>query len=128
KLLAAPMGSSSVQQTLTELIAKIGENMSVRRAAAISVDPGVVAAYVHNAASPELGKIGVLVGLKSTADKEKLSALAKQLAMHVAAASPLAISPEHLAPEVVERERNVQAEIARQSRSEEHTSELQSHL
>jgi elongation factor Ts len=115
KLLASPMGSSSVQQTLTELVAKIGENMSVRRAAALSVDPGVVAAYVHNATSPELGKIGVLVGLKSTADKDKLSALAKQIAMHVAAASPLAISPEHLAPEVVERERNVQAEIARQS-------------
>jgi elongation factor Ts len=100
---------------LTELVAKIGENMSVRRAAALTVDPGVVASYVHNATSPELGKIGVLVGLKSTGDAEKLSALAKQLAMHVAAASPLAISPEHLAPEVVERERNVQAEIARQS-------------
>jgi elongation factor Ts len=115
KLLASPMGSATVQHTLTELVAKIGENMSVRRAAALSVDPGVVASYVHNATSPELGKIGVLVGLKSTGDKEKLSALAKQLAMHVAAASPLAISPEHLAPEVVERERNVQAEIARQS-------------
>jgi elongation factor Ts len=65
KLLAAPMGSSNVQQTLTELVAKIGENMTVRRAAALSVNPGVVAAYVHNAASPELGNIGVLVGLKS---------------------------------------------------------------
>ncbi|HXR94252.1 MAG TPA: translation elongation factor Ts [Rhizomicrobium sp.] len=115
KLLAAKHGNSNVQQTLTELVAKIGENMSVRRAAALSVDPGVVAAYVHNASSPELGKIGVLVGLKSTADKDKLTALARQLAMHVAAASPLAISPEHLAPEVVARERNVQAEIARQS-------------
>lgn len=115
KLLASPMGSSTVQHTLTELVAKIGENMSVRRAAALSVDPGVVASYVHNATSPELGKIGVLVGLKSSGDTEKLSALAKQLAMHVAAAAPLAISPEHLAPEVVERERNVQAEIARQS-------------
>jgi elongation factor Ts len=89
--------------------------MSIRRAAAISVDPGVVSAYVHNAAAPELGKIGVLVALKSEGNKEKLAALAKQIAMHVAAASPLAISPEHLAPEVVERERNVQAEIARQS-------------
>ena len=115
KLLAAPMGSATVQHTLTELVAKIGENMSVRRAAALTVDPGVVASYVHNATSPELGKIGVLVGLKSSGDKDKLSALAKQIAMHVAAASPLAISPEHLAPEVVERERNVQAEIARQS-------------
>jgi elongation factor Ts len=115
KLLGHPMGGSTVQQTLTELVAKIGENMSVRRAAAITVNPGVVAAYVHNAASPELGKIGVLVALKSEADKEKLAALARQIAMHVAAASPLAISPEHLAPEVVERERNIQAEIARQS-------------
>jgi elongation factor Ts len=115
KLLASPMGSATVQHTLTELVAKIGENMSVRRAAALSVDPGVVASYVHNATSPELGKIGVLVGLKSSGDTEKLSALAKQIAMHVAAASPLAIAPEHLAPEVVERERNVQAEIARQS-------------
>jgi len=115
KLLASPMGSSSVQQTLTELIAKIGENMNVRRAAAISVDPGVVAAYVHNAASPELGKIGVLVGLKSTADKDKLSALAKQLAMHVAAASPLALTREHLDKAMVEREYNVQKDIALQS-------------
>jgi elongation factor Ts len=115
KLLGHPMGGTTVQQTLTELVAKIGENMSVRRAAAITVNPGVVAAYVHNAASPELGKIGVLVALKSEADKGKLAALARQIAMHVAAASPLAISPEHLAPEVVERERNVQAEIARQS-------------
>jgi elongation factor Ts len=115
KLLASPMGSSSVQQTLTELVAKIGENMSVRRAAAISVNPGVVAAYVHNASSPELGNIGVLVGLKSTADKEKLGTLAKQLAMHVAAASPLALTKEHLDKAVVEREYNVQKDIALQS-------------
>src|ERR1700735_443537 len=111
KLLAAKHGGSNVQQTLTELVAKIGENMSVRRTVALSVDPGVVAAYVHNASSPELGKIGVLVALKSTADEDKLSALAKQIAMHVAAASPLAISPEHLSKEVVDRERNVQTKI-----------------
>jgi elongation factor Ts len=115
KLLAHPMGSSTVQQTLTELVAKIGENMSVRRAAALSVNPGVVAAYVHNASSPELGNIGVLVGLKSTADKDKLSALAKQLAMHVAAAAPLALTKEHLDKAVVEREYNVQKDIALQS-------------
>jgi elongation factor Ts len=115
KLLAAKHGESTVQQTLTELVAKIGENMSVRRAVALSVDPGVVAAYVHNAASPELGKIGVLVALKSTADEAKLSVLAKQIAMHVAAASPLALTPEHLSKDVVERERNVQWELARQS-------------
>jgi len=115
KLLAAKHGNSNVQQMLTELVAKIGENMSVRRTVALSVNPGVVAAYVHNATSPELGKIGVLVALKSTADPAKLSALAKQLAMHVAAASPLAITPEHLSKDVVERERNVQWELAKQS-------------
>ena len=115
KLLAAKHGASTVQHTLTELVAKIGENMSVRRTIALSVNPGVVAAYVHNPASPELGKIGVLVALKSTAPADKLAPLAKQIAMHVAAAAPLALSVEHLAPEVVERERNVQVEIARQS-------------
>jgi len=115
KLLAAKHGASNVQQTLTELVAKIGENMSVRRTVALSVNPGVVGAYVHNASSPELGKIGVLVALKSTADEGKLSALAKQLAMHIAAASPLAITPEHLSKDVVERERSVQWELAKQS-------------
>ncbi|MGH6828889.1 MAG: translation elongation factor Ts, partial [Rhizomicrobium sp.] len=73
------------------------------------------ASYVHNAASPELGKIGVLVALKSEADPSRLSPFAKQLAMHVAAASPLAITAAHLPKEVVERERNVQRELARQS-------------
>jgi elongation factor Ts len=115
KLLASPMGGSSVQQTLTEMVAKIGENMSVRRAAALSVNPGVVAAYVHNPASPELGKIGVLVGLKSTADKDKLSALAKQLAMHVAAAAPLALTQAHMDKAVVEREYAIQKDLALQS-------------
>jgi elongation factor Ts len=115
KLLSKPMGGKSVQQTLTEMIAKIGENMSVRRAVALSVSPGVVASYVHNAASPELGKIGVLVALKSTADKDKLAALGKQLAMHVAAAAPLALTPEHLSKDVVDRERAIQVDLARQS-------------
>ncbi|HWY60655.1 MAG TPA: translation elongation factor Ts [Rhizomicrobium sp.] len=115
RLLAARHGGSTVEQTLTELVAKIGENMAVRRTFALSVNPGVVAAYVHNAASPELGKIGVLVALKSIADKDKLAALAKQIAMHVAAAAPLAITSEHLSKDVVDRERAVQTEIARQS-------------
>ena len=88
---------------------------SVRRTIALAVDPGVVSAYVHNASSPELGKIGVLVALKSTADKARLAALGKQIAMHVAAAAPLALSPAHLSKEVVDRERAVQTEIAKQS-------------
>jgi len=115
KLLSRSMGNATVQQTLTDLVAKIGENMSVRRTIMLAVDPGVVAAYVHNPASPELGKIGVLVALKSTADKDKLNTLGRQIAMHVAAASPLALSPEHLDPAVVAKEREIQIEIARQS-------------
>jgi elongation factor Ts len=99
------------------MVAKIGEHIAVRRAVVLSVTPGVVAAYVHNAAdgSKELGKIGVLVGLRSTADKTKLAALGKQIAMHIAAAAPLALTAEHLAPDVIERERDVQRELARQS-------------
>lgn len=117
KLLAHPHtpGGASVKDTATELVAKIGENISVRRTIALSVNPGVVATYVHNASSPELGKIGVLVALKSTADKTKLAALGKQLAMHIAAAAPLALTPEHLSPEVIARERAIHAELARQS-------------
>jgi elongation factor Ts len=115
KLLARPMGDGCVKDALTAMIAKIGENMSVRRAAALAVSPGVVSSYVHSAASPELGKIGVLVALKSTADKAKLAALGKRLAMHVAAAAPLALTPEHLSKEVVDRERAIQIDLARQS-------------
>jgi len=117
KLLAHPHspGGASVKDTATELVAKIGENISVRRTIALSVNPGVVATYVHNASSPELGKIGVLVALKSTADKAKLAALGKQLAMHIAAAAPLALTAEHLSPEVIARERAIHADLARQS-------------
>jgi elongation factor Ts len=115
KLLTKKMGDATVDATLKELVAKIGENMSVRRATALAVSPGIVATYIHNAASPELGKIGVLVALKSSADENKLMALGKQIAMHVAAAAPLALTQAHLPKDVVERERSVQAEIARQS-------------
>ncbi len=115
KLLAAPHGGSTVQQTLTELVARIGENMAVRRTVALSVNPGVVAAYVHNAASPGLGNIGVLVALKSEADADKLAPLARQIAMHVAAAAPLSLTVEHMDKAVVEREYAVQKEIALQS-------------
>jgi elongation factor Ts len=115
RLLAAPHGGSTVQQTLTELVAKIGENMSVRRTVALSVNPGVVAAYVHNPAGPELGKIGVLLALKSAAPADKLMPLAKQLAMHVAAASPLALTREHMDAGVVAREYAVQKDLALQS-------------
>ena len=114
---AAPFPGTgrTVAEELTQLVATIGENMNLRRAVAIAVNPGVVSAYVHNPASPELGKIGVLVALKSSADKAKLAALGKQIAMHVAAAAPLALTPEHLPKDVLDRERAVQADVARQS-------------
>ena len=116
RLLAASFdGSVSAAEALATLVAKIGENMTVRRSAAIAVSPGIVAAYIHNAVAPELGKIGVLVALESRADPEKLMGLGKQLAMHVAAANPLALSVDALAPEVVARERAIYADQARQS-------------
>jgi elongation factor Ts len=115
KLLAHPAAEGSMKDRLTALVAKIGENMSVRRAVMLGVSEGVVASYVHNAASPELGKIGVLVAMKSSADKDKLAALGKQIAMHVAAAAPLALTPEHLSKDIVDREKAIQADIARQS-------------
>jgi len=116
KLLASSYeGEVTVADTLKTLIAKIGENMSVRRAAALSVNPGVVATYVHNAAAPELGKIGVLVGLQSEADPAALAALGKQIAMHIAAAAPIALSSDHVPADVAARERAIFAEQARES-------------
>ena len=104
-----------VQGELTNMIATIGENMSLRRAASLSVSDGVVAAYMHNSVAPDLGKIGVLVALESTGDKAKLAALAKQLAMHVAAANPQSLTVADLDKAVIERERGVLAEKAAQS-------------
>ncbi|HSZ74911.1 MAG TPA: translation elongation factor Ts [Rhizomicrobium sp.] len=116
KLLAMRMhGGGSVQEVITDMVAKIGENMSVRRAAVLGVAPGIVASYVHNAIAPNLGKIGVLVALRSEGDKQKLAALGRQLAMHIAFAAPLALKPEELPTDVVARERAVQADIARES-------------
>ncbi|MBX9945963.1 MAG: translation elongation factor Ts [Reyranella sp.] len=110
-----PGTGRDVQGELTHLIATIGENMSLRRSAALSVPDGVVVAYVHNAVAPDLGKIGVLVALESTGDKTKLSALAKQLAMHVAAANPQSLTVAELDPAAIERERAVLAEKAGQT-------------
>jgi elongation factor Ts len=117
KLLAAtyPGSSKSVQDYVTEAIGTIGENMTVRRTAAISVDNGVVVPYVHNQVVPGLGKIGVLVALESTGDKDKLAELGKQIAMHVAATSPLALSPDDLDADIVERERAVLIAEAKES-------------
>lgn len=109
---SAVPGGGTVAERLTSLVATIGENMNLRRATAVSVSPGVVASYVHSAAAPGLGKIGVLVALESGGDPEKLLALGKQIAMHVAAANPQALSIADVAPETLERERNVLREQA----------------
>ena len=110
-----PGTDKSVREHLGELIATIGENMKVRRAATLSVDSGVIGVYVHNALAPGLGKIGVLVALESPAPAADLETLGKQLAMHVAAAGPQAVSPEDVDPTDLERERSVLAEQARAS-------------
>jgi elongation factor Ts len=108
-------GGGSVTDKLTHLVATIGENMSLRRATSLSVGKGVVASYVHNAAGPGLGKIGVLVALESAGDTEKVGALGKQLAMHIAAANPQALSIAEVDPKALERERNVLREQAASS-------------
>lgn len=102
-----PGTGHSVSAELTEAISKIGENMNLRRTQTVEVSDGVVESYVHNAVKSGLGKIGILVALESTGDKAALSALGKQLAMHIAAAQPQAISPEDLDQEVVARERAI---------------------
>jgi elongation factor Ts len=109
-----PSGGT-VQETLTTLVATIGENMSLRRVAALSVPQGIVATYVHNAQKPNLGKIGVLVALESSADAAKLQELGKQIAMHIAAAHPEALSIADVDAKALDRERNVLAEQARAS-------------
>ena len=109
---AYPGTGRDVQGELTHLIATIGENMSLRRAATLSVSDGVVVAYTHNAVAPDLGKIGVLVALESTGDKARLGALAKQLAMHVAATNPQSLTVADLDKAAIERERGVLAEKA----------------
>ncbi|MEM7748889.1 MAG: translation elongation factor Ts, partial [Pseudomonadota bacterium] len=119
KLLTAsyPSGGGSVDDVLKETIATIGENMTVRRSATLSVGEGVVSEYVHNAVSgrKNLGKIGVLVGLESSADTEKLSAFGRQLAMHIAAAAPLAMSIDELDGAAIDKERAIYLEQAKES-------------
>jgi elongation factor Ts len=112
---AAHPGGKTVGETLTELVATIGENMQFRRVAHLSVPQGVVASYVHAAAAPGLGKIGILVALESSGAADKLLALGRQIAMHVAAANPQAVSVDTLDKAAIERERGVLADQARAS-------------
>jgi len=108
-------GGKSVAEKLTQLIGTIGENLTLRRMATLSVKQGLICSYVHNAAAPGLGKIGVLVGLESAADPGKLAGFGRQLAMHVAAANPQSLSIASIDPATLERERGVLTEQARAS-------------
>jgi len=110
-----PGTDRSIEEQLTHNIATIGENMSIRRAIRLDVEGGVVVPYIHNAVASGIGKIGVLVGLKSTADAATLEALGKQLAMHVAATAPKSLSVEDLDPTEVEREKSILVDQAKAS-------------
>lgn len=110
-----PGENRTVAEQLTHNIATIGENMSVRRMTSLSVSSGAVCSYVHNQVAAGLGKIGVLVALQSDAGADVLDPIGKQLAMHVAAASPQALTPDELDQDVVARERAVLAEKAKES-------------
>jgi elongation factor Ts len=114
KLLAMPFPGSagSVEDHVKDMVATIGENMSVRRTATLSVTEGAVADYVHNKAADGLGKIGVLVALESTGEPKAIAALGRQLAMHIAAASPAAVTADELDPTLIARERAIYTEQA----------------
>lgn len=105
----------SVSEYLVSLVAKIGENMSFRRMEKLSVNDGIVAGYIHNAVAPGMGKIGVLVALESSGDKDKLALLGKNIAMHVAATSPLALNVDDLDADVVAKERKALTDEALES-------------
>jgi elongation factor Ts len=105
-------GAGTVQEKLTANVATIGENQQLRRAKVVSVNEGAVVSYVHNAAGPGIGKIGVLVALEGSAPADKIEALGKSLAMHIAAANPLALHEEGLDEALVERERAIAMEKA----------------
>jgi len=119
KVLDYPGTGRNVADELTNLIATVGENMSSRRVEHLSVNSGVIASYVHNKISDKLGKIGILVGIESDADKSKLQDLGKKLAMHIAAASPKSVRVEDLDPALISRERDVVREQARNSGKKE---------
>ncbi len=110
-----PQTGKSVADSITDAVATIGENMHLRRAALISVDNGVVASYVHNSVADGLGKLGVLVALESTGDAAALNAIGKQVAMHVAATNPLAVTSADVDAEIADRERAIFSEQARES-------------
>jgi elongation factor Ts len=113
KILAAHAGSIAIADAISETIAKVGENMTLRRAAELSVGQGVVASYVHSSVTDGLGRIGVIVALESGGNADELRAIGRMVAMHVASANPQAVESSGLDPATVERERGVLAEKAK---------------
>ena len=111
---SAKAGSITVSESISDTIAKIGENMTLRRAATLSVGKGVVGSYVHSAVTDGLGRIGVLVGLESTGKIDEVSALGRLLAMHIAASNPQALDASGLDPALVKREKDVLADKFKQ--------------
>jgi elongation factor Ts len=107
------VGTITVADAIAESIAKIGENITLRRAASLEVEPGVIATYMHNAVAEDLGKIGVLVALESQGDPDELNRFGRKIAMHVAASNPLALDSSRLDPDLIRREREVLAEKAK---------------
>ena len=112
---AAYPGGGTVEEKLTDNIATIGENQSLRRANLVEVGQGAVVSYVHNAAAPNMGKIGVLVALESAAPADALTALGKQIAMHIAAANPLSLDADGLDADLLAREKAIAMEKAAES-------------
>ncbi len=110
KILAARVGDRTVADAITETIAKVGENMTLRRAAALSVGKGIIASYVHSSVADGLGRIGVIVALESAGNPDELKAFGRMVAMHVASANPQAIDASGLDAATIEREKNVLAE------------------
>ncbi len=110
KILAARAGSITIAEAIADTIAKVGENMTLRRAAELSVGKGTVASYVHGSVADGLGRIGVIVALESAGKPDELKAFGRSVAMHVASANPQAIDPSGLDPAAVEREKNVLAD------------------
>jgi elongation factor Ts len=114
KIKQAKAGSITIDEAIKDTIAKVGENMTLRRAAELSVSKGVVAYYVHNSVSDGLGKIGVLVGLESAGKTDELMAFGRQIAMHIASTNPLALDASGVDPAVVKREKDILADKFRQ--------------
>ena len=114
KILEAKVGSVTIATAISDAIATIGENMTLRRAATVSVGSGAVGTYAHAAVADGLGKLGILVALESSGNKDELALVARQVAMHIAAANPLAIDPSGVDPAIVKREKDILADKFRQ--------------